>query len=100
MGGPEHINETVETISMLIVIAIEQLKKKETIWWARHPRLLTKERKQYKPKTLSLNIASFSKNGMVLNKPSSGKNSYSIKFSITTEKIAPTPTRRFDYQER
>ena len=31
MGGPEHINETVETVSMLIVIAIEQLKKKETI---------------------------------------------------------------------
>ena len=29
MGGPEHINETVETISMLIVIAIEQLKKKK-----------------------------------------------------------------------
>ena len=28
MGGPEHINETVETINMLIVNAIEQLKKK------------------------------------------------------------------------
>ena len=31
MGDPEHINETVETINMLIVTAIEQLKKKETI---------------------------------------------------------------------
>ena len=29
MGGSEHINETVETIDMLIVSAIEQLKKKK-----------------------------------------------------------------------
>ena len=28
MGDSEHINETVETIDMLIVGAIEQLKKK------------------------------------------------------------------------
>ena len=49
MGDTEHINETVETIDMLIVGAIEQLKKKQkTIWWARHPRILTNERKQYK----------------------------------------------------
>ena len=27
MGDSEHINETVETIDMLIVSAIEQLKK-------------------------------------------------------------------------
>ena len=46
MGDSEHINETVEAIDMLIVSAIEQLKKKqETIWWARHPRILAKERK-------------------------------------------------------
>ena len=29
MGDSEHINETVETIDMLIVSAIEQLKKKK-----------------------------------------------------------------------
>ena len=29
MGDLEHINETVETIPMLIVSAIEQLKKKK-----------------------------------------------------------------------
>ena len=29
MGHSEHINETVETIDMLIVSAIEQLKKKK-----------------------------------------------------------------------
>ena len=29
MGDSEHINETVETIDMLIVGAIEQLKKKQ-----------------------------------------------------------------------
>ena len=29
MGGPEHINETVETMNMLIVTAIEQLKEKK-----------------------------------------------------------------------
>ena len=31
MGDSGHINETVETIDMLIVSAIEQLKKQETI---------------------------------------------------------------------
>ena len=29
MGDSEHINETVETIDMLIVSAIEQFKKKQ-----------------------------------------------------------------------
>ena len=29
MGDSEHINETVETIAMLTVSAIEQLKKKQ-----------------------------------------------------------------------
>ena len=33
-----------------------------------------------------------SKNGIMLNKPSSGKNPYSIKPSIATEQIAATPT--------
>ena len=31
---------------------------------------------------LSLSIASLSKNGVILNKPSNGKNSYSVKPSI------------------
>ena len=49
----EHINETVETIYILIVSAIEKLKKnQETTWWARHPRLRAKERKQYKRKNI------------------------------------------------
>ena len=46
MGDAEHINETVETIDMIIVSATEELKKKqETIWWAHHPGILAKERK-------------------------------------------------------
>ena len=52
MGDLEHINETAETIDMLIVSAIEQLKKQETIWWASNPRLFTKVKKQYKPTTI------------------------------------------------
>ena len=37
-------------------------------------------------------IASLSKNGIILNRPSSDKNSYSVKSSIATEKISATPT--------
>ena len=33
MGDSEHINETVETIDILIVSAIEQLKKKQKTTW-------------------------------------------------------------------
>ena len=40
----------------------------------------------------TLSLASLSKNGIILNKPSSGKNSYSIKPSIAPEQIAATPT--------
>ena len=37
-------------------------------------------------------MASLSKNGVMLNKPSSGTNSYSAKPSIATEQIAATQT--------
>ena len=37
-------------------------------------------------------IASLSKNGTILNRPSSDKNSYSVQSSIATEKISATPT--------
>ena len=42
--------------------------------------------------TLSLSIAYLSKNGFILNKPSSGKYPYSVKPSIVTEQFAATPT--------
>ena len=40
--------------------------------------------------TLTLSITSLSKNGIIINKPSSGKNSYSVKPGIATEQIATT----------
>ena len=49
MGDSEHINETVETIDMLIVSAIEQLKKQNKKRSDEHAILeyLQKKRKQY-----------------------------------------------------
>ena len=44
MGDSEHINETVETIDMLIVSAIEQLKK------ARNDLMSTPSQNTYKRK--------------------------------------------------
>ena len=86
MGDLEHINETVETIHMLIVSAIEQLKKSNK-WSDGHAILeyLRKKGNSISQQTLSQSIASFSKNGIILNKPLSGKNSYSVKPSIATE---------------
>ena len=93
MGDSEHINETVETIDMLIVSAIEHLKKSKKRS-DEHAILefLQKKGNSINQQTLSLSIASLSKNGVILNKPSSGKNSYSVKPSIATEQIAATPT--------
>ena len=60
-----------------------------------HPRLLTKERKNsINQQILSLSIAFLSKNGTILSKLLSGKNSYSAKPSRATEQIAATPTPR------
>ena len=88
MGHSEHINETVETIDMLIVSAIEQLKKNKKRS-DEHDILeyLQKKGNSINQQTLSLSIASLSKNGIILNKPSSGKNSYSVKPSKATEQI-------------
>ena len=49
MEDSEHINETVETIDMLIVSAIEQLKKQNKKRSDEHAILeyLQKKRKQY-----------------------------------------------------
>ena len=58
----------------------------------RHPQLFTKQRNGINQQTLSLSIASLIKNGIMLNKPSSGKNPYSVKPSIATEQIAATPS--------
>ena len=54
MGDSECINETVETIDMLIVSAIEQLKKQNKKRSDEHAILeyLQKKRKQY----ISINI--------------------------------------------
>ena len=77
---------------MLIVSAIEQLKQKQkAIRWTHHPRILTKERNNINQQILSLSIASLSKNWIIINKPSSAKNSFSVKSSIATEEIAATP---------
>ena len=74
MGDSEHINETVETIDMLIVSAIEQLKKSKKRS-DEHAILeyLQKKGNSIIQQTLSLSIASLSKNGIILNKRSSGK---------------------------
>ena len=85
MGDSEHINETVETVSMLVVSAIKQLKKSKKRF-DEHTILdyLQKKGNSINQQKLSLSIASLSKNGIILNKPSSGKNSYSVKPSIAT----------------
>ena len=93
MGDSEQINQTVETIDMLIFSAIEQLKKSKKRS-DEHAILeyLQKKGNSINQQTLSLSIASLNKNGIILNKPSSGKNSYTIKPSIAPEQIAATPT--------
>ena len=93
MGDSEHINETVEIIDMLIVSAIEQLKKsKKRSDDQAILEYLQKKGNSISQQTLPLSIASLSKNGIILNKPSSGKNSYRVKPSIATEQVAATPT--------
>ena len=93
MVDSEHINETVETIDILIVSAIEQLKKsKKRSDEQAILEYLQKKGNSIDQRTLSLSIASLSKNGIIINKPSSGKNSFSVKPSIATEQIAATPT--------
>ena len=93
MVDSEHINETVETIDILIVSAIEQLKKSKKRS-DEHAILeyLQNKGNSINQQTLSLSIASLSKNGIIINKPLSGKNSFSVKPSIATEQIAATPT--------
>ena len=85
IGDSEHINETVETVGMLVVSAIKQLKKSKKRF-DEHTILdyLQKKGNSINQQKLSLIIASLSKNGIILNKPSSGKNSYSVKPSIAT----------------
>ena len=85
MGDSEHINETVETVGMLVVSAIKQLKKSKKRF-DEHTILDYSQKKgnSINQQKLSLSIASLSKNGIILNKPSSGKNSYSVKPSIAT----------------
>ena len=85
MGDSEHINEAVETVGMLVVSAIKQLKKSKKRL-DEHTILdyLQKKENSINQQKLSLSIASLSKNGIILNKPSSGKNSYSVKPSIAT----------------
>ena len=85
MGDSEHINETVETVGMLVVSEIKQLKKSKKRF-DEHTILdyLQKKGNSINQQKLSLSIASLSKNGIILNKPSSGKNSYSVKPSIAT----------------
>ena len=80
-------------MDMLIVSAIEHLKKSKKRS-DEHTILeyLQKKGNSINQQTLSLSIASLSKNGVILNKPLSGKNSYSVKPSIATEQIAATPT--------
>ena len=93
MGDSEHIYKTGETMDMLIVSAIEQLKKcKKRSNEHVILEYLHNKGNCINQQTLSLSIASLSKNGIIINKPSSGKNSFSVKPSIATEQIAATPT--------
>ena len=89
----EHINEAVETIDMLIVSAIEQLKKSKKRS-DEHAILeyLQKKGNRINQQTLSLSLTSLSKIEIILSKASSGKNSCSIKASIAPKQIAVTPT--------
>ena len=89
MGDSEHINETVETIDMLIVSAIEQLKKSKKRS-DEHAILeyLQKKGNSINQQTLPLSIASLSKNRIIINKPSSGKIFFSVKPSTATEQSA------------
>ena len=48
MGDSEHINETVETVGMLVVSAIKQLKKSKKRF-DEHTILDYLQKKQYKP---------------------------------------------------
>ena len=79
MGDLEHINETAETVDMLIVSAIGQFKKNKKRS-DEHAILdyLQKKGNSINQQTLSLSIASLSKNGIIINKPSSGKNSFML----------------------
>ena len=93
MGDSEHINETVETTDMLIVSAIEQLKKSKKRF-DEHAIIeyLQKKGNSINQQTLSLSVASLSKNGIIINKPSIGKYSFSVKTIIATEQITATLT--------
>ena len=93
MGDSECINETVETIDMLIVSAIEQLKKsKKRSDEQAILEYLQKKGNSINQRTLSLSIASLSKNGIIINKALSGKNCFSVKPIIATEQIAAAVT--------
>ena len=77
MRDSERINETVETIDMLIVSAIEQLKKKKKKRSDEHPILeyLQKKGNSINQQT-SITIGSLNKSGITINKPSSGKQKF------------------------
>ena len=93
MGDSVLINETVGTIDILIVSAIEQLKKnKKRSDEHRNLTFLQNKRNSINQRTLSLSIASLIKNGIILTKSLNGKNSYSDKSSLASEKIAGAPT--------
>ena len=78
---------------MLIVSAIEQLKKSKKRS-DEHAILeyFQKKGNSINQQTLPLSIASLSKNGIIIKKPSSDKNSFSVKPIIATEKSTATPT--------
>ena len=67
MGDSEHINETVETVGMLVVSAIKQLKKSKKRF-DEHTILdyLQKKGNSINQQKLSLSIASLSKNGIII----------------------------------
>ena len=83
MGDSEHINETVETINMLIVSATEQLKENK-----KRPDdhaildYLQKKGNSINKQTLSLSIASLCKN--VITSNTSCKNDITSKSFLTS----------------
>lgn len=90
MADSEHNNEFVEAIDTLVISLIEQSKKNKKR--SHENAILNYLQKRWndinRQQTSSLGIASLSKNGIILNKPSSGKNSYTFNPNTTEQFVA------------
>ena len=80
MADSEHNNEFVEAIDTLVISLIEQSKKNKKR--SHENAILNYLQKRWndinRQQTSSLGIASLSKNGVIHNKPTNSKNSYTM----------------------